>query len=155
LDKDECLKISDFGLSTFRDQSGDRCRTQCGTPNYVAPEVFSSGSGCYSGGPADVWSSGVVLFVLASGDLPFDEDTPEQVLLRVVANDWVMPEYWSESLKNLMFHLLDPDPERRFTLEQIRMHPWYTQDVTHPISGSLELPAITPTSAVVAAAAHA
>lgn len=155
MDKDECLKISDFGLSTFRDQSGDRCRTQCGTPNYVAPEVFSSGSGSYSGGPADVWSSGVVLFVLASGDLPFDEDTPEQVLLRVVANDWVMPEYWSESLKNLMFHLLDPDPERRFTLEQIRMHPWYTQDVTHPISGSLELPAITPTSAVVAAAAHA
>jgi len=154
LDNAGCLKISDFGLSTFRDQTGDRCRTQCGTPNYVAPEVFSSGSGSYSGGPADVWSSGVVLFVLASGDLPFDEDTPEQVLLRVVANDWIMPDYWSESLKDLMLHLLDPEAERRYTLEQIRQHPWYTQESTYPSHGSQRPPTIMPTSAV-AAAAHA
>eukprot|EP00168_Porphyra_purpurea_P019388 TRINITY_DN76_c0_g1_i5.p1 TRINITY_DN76_c0_g1~~TRINITY_DN76_c0_g1_i5.p1 ORF type:complete len:1278 (+),score=116.52 TRINITY_DN76_c0_g1_i5:566-4399(+) len=153
LDKDGCLKISDFGLSTLQIKREDRCRTQCGTPEYVAPEVFS-GSGSYSGGAADVWSSGVVLYALVSGCLPFEDKTPELVLVRVVSGDWVMPASFSKLLKDLMVHLLDPDPESRYTLEEIRNHPWYSQEATPPPPGSLRPPTVPPTSAG-ASAAHA
>ncbi|KHN28488.1 CBL-interacting protein kinase 8, partial [Glycine soja] len=65
------IKIFDFGLSAFPEQGVSILRTTCGTPNYVAPKVLSHKS--YNGAVADVWSCGVILFLLLAGYLPFDE----------------------------------------------------------------------------------
>ncbi|XP_014627044.2 CBL-interacting serine/threonine-protein kinase 8-like [Glycine max] len=69
------IKISDYGLSAFPEQGASilrtTCGTTCGSPNYVAPKVLSHKG--YNGAVADVWSCGVILFVLLTGYLPFDE----------------------------------------------------------------------------------
>ncbi|KAI9392277.1 hypothetical protein POPTR_006G068400v4 [Populus trichocarpa] len=65
------LKVSDFGLSALRQKGVGLLHTTCGTPNYVAPEVL--GHQGYDGAAADVWSCGVILFVLMAGYLPFEE----------------------------------------------------------------------------------
>ncbi|XP_039039131.1 CBL-interacting serine/threonine-protein kinase 24-like isoform X2 [Hibiscus syriacus] len=71
LDSSGNLKVSDFGLSALTQQGGRLLHTMCGTPNYVAPEVL--GNEGYDGAAADVWSCGVILFVIMAGYLPFDE----------------------------------------------------------------------------------
>ncbi|KAK8604743.1 hypothetical protein V6N13_082218, partial [Hibiscus sabdariffa] len=71
LDSSGNLKVSDFGLSALPQQGGGLLHTTCGTPNYVAPEVL--GNEGYDGAAADVWSCGVILFVIMAGYLPFDE----------------------------------------------------------------------------------
>ncbi|KAF5462029.1 hypothetical protein F2P56_018070 [Juglans regia] len=71
LDSQENIKISDFGLSAFPEQGVSLLRTTCGTPNYIAPEVL--GHKGYDGAAADVWSCGIILYVLMAGYLPFDE----------------------------------------------------------------------------------
>nr|BAD95977.1 Ser/Thr protein kinase [Lotus japonicus] len=65
------LKVSDFGLSALTKQGVDLLHTTCGTPSYVAPEVLSNQG--YDGAAADVWSCGVILYVLKAGYLPFEE----------------------------------------------------------------------------------
>jgi serine/threonine protein kinase len=83
LDTNGNLKVSDFGLSALPQEGVELLRTTCGTPNYVAPEVLS-GQG-YDGSAADIWSCGVILFVILAGYLPFSEtDLPG--LYRKVSN---------------------------------------------------------------------
>jgi serine/threonine protein kinase len=70
LDGKDCLKVSDFGLSTLR-KPGDLLSTACGSPSYVAPELLANKG--YEGAAADVWSCGVILFEMLAGQLPFDD----------------------------------------------------------------------------------
>ena len=83
------LKVSDFGLSNlqFVDEGGQvssslKLRTVCGTPNYVAPEVFNTQNG-YDGFKADLWSCGVILYQLLSGYLPFRAKQVSEVLSKI------------------------------------------------------------------------
>lgn len=153
LDQNGCLKISDFGLSTLQLKHEDRCHTQCGTPNYVAPEVISRAIQGYDGAKVDVWSSGIVLYVLVAGELPFDDNDPTELFRKIVAGVFELPHWFSEPLRDLIPHLLDLEPETRYGLEQIRNHPWYTQ-VTPPAPPPLPIPAALPvTSSTIAAAA--
>jgi serine/threonine protein kinase len=75
VDANDCLKISDFGLSAMgvTDGKAQMLMTTCGTPNYVAPEVLKEKG--YNGMYADVWSAGVILFVMLAGFLPFEDPT--------------------------------------------------------------------------------
>ncbi|XP_028226893.1 CBL-interacting serine/threonine-protein kinase 9-like isoform X2 [Glycine soja] len=73
LDSNGVLKVSDFGLSTYSQKEDELLHTACGTPNYVAPEVLNDRG--YVGSTSDIWSCGVILFVLMAGYLPFDEPT--------------------------------------------------------------------------------
>ncbi|XP_057815935.1 CBL-interacting serine/threonine-protein kinase 23 isoform X2 [Cryptomeria japonica] len=103
------LKVSDFGLSALsRDIKSDGLlHTTCGTPNYVAPEVIS-GKG-YDGTTADIWSCGVILFVLLAGYLPFDESNIIALYRKINKAEFNIPKRLSPGAKNLISRLLDPN----------------------------------------------
>lgn len=130
LDTDGNLKISDFGFSTLNigDADGDGgaraelLHTTCGTPNYVAPEVL--GKDGYDGKRADVWSIGVILYVLLAGYLPFDENTMVQLFQKIKNADFEYPDWFSDEARDLLSRTLVPDPSARIKLSEMKSHPW-------------------------------
>ncbi|XP_033114239.1 serine/threonine-protein kinase SIK2-like, partial [Anneissia japonica] len=92
LDANKQVKIADFGFSNFF-QSGQLLKTWCGSPPYAAPELFEGKE--YSGPKADVWSLGVVLYVLVSGNLPFGGDTLQSLRTNVLSGHFRIPFFMS------------------------------------------------------------
>lgn len=128
LDQDGRVKISDFGLSslTSRDlESGNdpHLTTTCGTPNYVAPEVLRHTA--YDGRAADVWSCGIILYVLVAGWLPFDEPTLPELYSKISRADYAIPSNASTGMANLLSKILVPDPKRRASIGAIKADPWF------------------------------
>ncbi|CAN6987227.1 unnamed protein product [Brassica rapa subsp. trilocularis] len=129
LDSQGNLKISDFGLSALPEQGVTILKTTCGTPNYVAPEVLSHKG--YNGAVADVWSCGVILYVLMAGYLPFDEmDLPTLYMTSIDNADFSCPSYFALGAKALIRRILDPNPETRITIAEIRKDEWFVKDYT-------------------------
>jgi serine/threonine protein kinase len=132
LDEHGNLKISDFGLSSLYvgDADGEGAtrtellHTTCGTPNYVAPEVLSDQG--YDGKKADVWSCGVILYVLLAGFLPFDESTIVALFAKIQSADFTYPSWFSAEVRSLIDQMLVADPHARITISNIKNHPWYT-----------------------------
>eukprot|EP01033_Poteriospumella_lacustris_P001769 gene1769-1284_t len=98
--------------------------TTCGTPNYVAPEVLSDQG--YDGKKADVWSCGVIMYVLLAGFLPFDESTIVALFAKIQSADFTYPSWFSPEVRSLIDQMLVADPLARITIANIRNHPWYT-----------------------------
>lgn len=96
--------------------------TTCGTPNYVAPEVLLDKG--YDGKLADIWSMGVILFVLLSGYLPFDEPNMTDLFKKISVANYSFPSFMSEDARNLITHILNPDPSKRYSLKDILNDPW-------------------------------
>ena len=88
---DGVAKLSDFGLGAMQEDGQDlgAMTTVCGTPNYAAPEVINKVP--YDGCAADIWSLGVVLYVILAGCLPFDEENMVQLFEKVTAGEYTMP----------------------------------------------------------------
>ncbi|KAJ6337673.1 hypothetical protein OIU76_007367 [Salix suchowensis] len=126
LDSQGNLKISDFGLSALPEQGVSLLRTTCGTPNYVAPEVLSHKG--YDGAIADVWSCGVILYVLIAGYLPFDELDLTTLYSKIDRAEFSCPSWFPVGAKSLIHRILDPKPETRITVEQIRNDEWFKKD---------------------------
>jgi serine/threonine protein kinase len=127
LDDTDTLKISDFGLSALSAASDGRQKmlmTTCGTPNYVAPEVLKEKG--YKGFTADVWSCGVILYVMLAGYLPFEDDTMTGLFNKIEAGHFQMPEFFSNDVKDLISKMLVVDPNHRITIKQILEHKWFT-----------------------------
>ncbi|KAI9097428.1 hypothetical protein K1719_025199 [Acacia pycnantha] len=125
------IKISDFGLSALPEQGVSVLRTTCGTPNYVAPEVLSHKG--YNGAPADVWSCGVILYVLIAGYLPFDEMDLTTLYSKIEKAEYSCPSWFPVGAKALIHRILDPNPETRMTIEQIRNDEWFQKNYV-PVS---------------------
>ena len=113
------VRICDFGLSALYvgDSSSPTSRLAAvsaahGTPYYVAPEVLLDGP--YDGKSADVWSLGVILFVLVAGYLPFDDPSPPQLLEKVRTATYTTPEWLSPLTANLLQNILLVDPTSRY-----------------------------------------
>eukprot|EP00252_Welwitschia_mirabilis_P008829 TRINITY_DN2103_c0_g1_i2.p1 TRINITY_DN2103_c0_g1~~TRINITY_DN2103_c0_g1_i2.p1 ORF type:complete len:468 (+),score=82.84 TRINITY_DN2103_c0_g1_i2:148-1551(+) len=123
LDAKGNLKISDFGLSALRSQGDELLHTTCGTPNYVAPEVL--GHNGYDGAVADVWSCGVILFVLMAGYLPFDEVDLTSLYRKISAAEFSCPNWFSGSANDLISRILDPNPQTRIKISEIKNHEWF------------------------------
>lgn len=128
LDSQGNLKISDFGLSALPEQGVTILKTTCGTPNYVAPEVLSHKG--YNGAVADVWSCGVILYVLMAGYLPFDEMDLPTLYSKIDNADFSCPSYFALGAKALIRRILDPNPETRITIAEIRKDEWFAKDYT-------------------------
>ncbi|RDY00436.1 CBL-interacting protein kinase 24, partial [Mucuna pruriens] len=120
------LKVSDFGLSALTKQGVDLLHTTCGTPNYVAPEVLSNQG--YDGAAADVWSCGVILYVLMAGYLPFEEADLPKLFRRINASEFVCPFWFSADTKSFIHKILDPNPKTRVKIEELRKDPWFQKN---------------------------
>lgn len=118
LDDKYNIKIADFGFARFTKNSV--AETSCGSPHYVAPEVI--GGDVYDGRCADVWSCGVILYALLTGNLPFDDPSIRNLLAKVRRAQFVMPDV-SDTLKDLLSKMLTKDPKNRITIRQIKEHP--------------------------------
>ena len=122
LDKERNLKLVDFGLSTK--YSDDELLNQpCGTVVYAAPEVLDGKD--YHGMLADVWSSGIVLYGMISGFLPFCDNNDEINKKNVLQGKIDIPDFFPILVKDLLKHMLDINPMTRYTLQEIRDHPWF------------------------------
>ncbi|CAM9103426.1 unnamed protein product [Discosporangium mesarthrocarpum] len=126
------VKISDFGLSNLYSGGDDEAlkllHTTCGTPNYVAPEVLADKG--YNGRMADVWSMGVILYVLLAGFLPFDEPSMSTLFSKIQAADFSYPRWFSAEARSLIDSILVPDPKQRLTLAQVKVHPFWVNHAT-------------------------
>ncbi|XP_012854635.1 PREDICTED: CBL-interacting protein kinase 24 [Erythranthe guttata] len=123
LDSKGNLKVSDFGLSALPQQGVDLLHTTCGTPNYVAPEVLSNQG--YDGAAADVWSCGVILYVIMAGYLPFDEPDLPSLYNKIIAAQFSCPFWFSPAATSLIHKILDPNPE---TVSTEFKDPWFQKN---------------------------
>ncbi|KAK0570741.1 hypothetical protein LWI29_005719 [Acer saccharum] len=132
LDENGDLKVSDFGLSALPEQNlkDGLLHTQCGTPAYVAPEVLRKKG--YDGSKADIWSCGVILYVLLAGFLPFQDDNIMKMYGKVFKAEFDYPPWFSTESKRLISKLLVADPGRRITIPSIMRTSWFRKGFTSP-----------------------
>ncbi|KAJ7742706.1 CAMK/CAMKL/AMPK protein kinase [Mycena maculata] len=123
LDEYQNVKIADFGLSN-ETVDGEFLATSCGSPNYAAPEVIKGLK--YSGPEIDVWSSGIILYVLLCGKLPFEDEVIGSLFEKISHVRYEAPTHLSPYAQNLIKSMLVADPTKRITVPQIMQHPWVT-----------------------------
>ncbi|CAN6467022.1 unnamed protein product [Victoria cruziana] len=121
------IKISDFGLSAlpqhFRDDG--LLHTTCGSPNYVAPEVLANRG--YDGATADIWSCGVILYVILTGCLPFDDRNLAVLYQKIFKGEVMIPKWLSPGAQHMIRRILDPNPKTRITAAEIKEDKWFKQ----------------------------
>lgn len=149
LDENGNLKVTDFGLSAH-----DSCtrldglfHTTCGTPAYVAPEVISRRG--YDGGKSDIWSCGVILFVLLTGHLPFNDSNIIQMYRKISKADYKCPNWITPEIRRLLKKILDPNPVTRISMKKIMENSWFkrgldTQQATTGMSAPADIPVALP-----------
>lgn len=125
LDQNLNIKIADFGFGNYY-TPGSPLNTWCGSPPYAAPEVFEGK--LYHGPQLDIWSLGVVLYVLICRALPFDGGTLPALRDRVLEGRFRIPFFMSTECEHLIRHMLVKDPNQRYTIEQIKKHKWMQAD---------------------------
>lgn len=125
LDENADLKVSDFGLSALADHvRGDGLlHTLCGTPAYVAPEILAKKG--YDGAKIDVWSCGIVLFVLVAGYLPFNDPNLMNMYKKIYKGEFRCPKWMTPDLKRFLSRLLDTNPETRISIDEIKQDSWF------------------------------
>ena len=120
------LKVGDFGLATKLEFDGEKKRTICGTPNYIAPEVLEGRAGhSYE---VDIWSLGVIIYTLIIGKPPFETTDVKATYTRIKRNQYSFPDHVpiTDEARDLISRILTGDPSARPTLDQICLHPFMT-----------------------------
>ncbi|KAK6129475.1 hypothetical protein DH2020_036788 [Rehmannia glutinosa] len=125
LDENGNLKISDFGLSAFAEtkRQDGLLHTTCGTPAYVAPEVINRRG--YDGSKADIWSCGVILFVLLSGYLPFHDSNLMEMYRKIGKAEFKCPNWIPPDVRKLISKILDPNTNKRISISKIMENSWF------------------------------
>ncbi|KAL6896072.1 serine threonine protein kinase SNF1 [Trichoderma longibrachiatum] len=126
LDENLNVKIADFGLSNIM-TDGNFLKTSCGSPNYAAPEVI--GGKLYAGSEVDVWSCGVILYVLLVGRLPFDDEHIPSLFAKIARGTYSMPQWMPPGAAALIKGMLVVNPVQRMTIDEIRADPWFNTDL--------------------------
>ncbi|KAK6151608.1 hypothetical protein DH2020_014243 [Rehmannia glutinosa] len=139
LDEDGKLKVTDFGLSAFSDhlRQDGLLHTTCGTPAYVAPEVI--GKKGYDGAKADIWSCGVILYVLLAGYLPFQDDNIVNMYRKIYRGDFKCPPWFSPESRKLITKMLDPNPSTRITIAKIMDSSWFKKSLSKSMKTKEEI----------------
>ncbi|KAF3005576.1 hypothetical protein G7054_g989 [Neopestalotiopsis clavispora] len=135
LDDNLNVKIADFGLSNIM-TDGNFLKTSCGSPNYAAPEVISGK--LYAGPEVDVWSCGVILYVLLIGRLPFDDDHIPSLFAKIQRGVFNIPSWCPVGAANMIRKMLVVNPLLRATIEEIRQDPWFAHELPSYLAPPLE-----------------
>ena len=114
LDHNNCIKIVDFGLSNLYNQ-GERLKTACGSPCYAAPEMVEGSK--YVGYTVDVWSSGITLYAMICGYLPFEESETALLYQKILKGYYEIPSFLSIDAVRIIKGLLTVNPKDRLTFE--------------------------------------
>ena len=126
LDLNNIIKICDFGVGKLI-KPNTILKDQCGTPVYMAPEILK-GNG-YKGFPVDVWSAGVALYIMLSGTLPFNKDKEHDLEYSILNDNYKEIKDISDEANNLLKNILEKDPNKRYTCNQILEHPWLNSNL--------------------------
>lgn len=121
--KNDCIKISDFGLSTILKSKDEIIKNACGTTNYLAPEVVKLTG--YQGQPSDIWSAGCILYNCVTGSFPFHDEESSKLLQNIISGNVSYPKYLSKQLIDLFRRIFDVNPKTRITIPQIKEHSWF------------------------------
>ncbi|CAO2650716.1 Nn.00g020080.m01.CDS01 [Neocucurbitaria sp. VM-36] len=123
------IKIIDFGLSNLFSPR-NQLKTFCGSLYFAAPELLQAKQ--YTGPEVDVWSFGIVLYVLVCGKVPFDDQSMPQLHAKIKKGHVDYPPWLSAECRNLIHRMLQTDPSQRLTLTEIMSHPWLTKGFNSP-----------------------
>ena len=139
------VKITDFGLCGYVSEE-KLMKTFCGSPCYCAPECLCKIQ--YDGRLADVWSLGVVLYSMVTGEHPWNVTNTSMMLRQIMAADFTLPLYLSEELRDLISRLMKVNPNERIPLHQVLKHPWLNfaewSLIKQPENLDLAISSITP-----------
>eukprot|EP00792_Barthelona_sp_PAP020_P007230 TRINITY_DN3127_c0_g1_i3.p1 TRINITY_DN3127_c0_g1~~TRINITY_DN3127_c0_g1_i3.p1 ORF type:complete len:565 (+),score=176.91 TRINITY_DN3127_c0_g1_i3:31-1695(+) len=129
LDEHKNIKIIDFGLSNTI-KANNYLKTACGSPCYAAPEMIAGKQ--YAGPSVDIWSMGVILFALICGYLPFEDSNTSALYQKILSGRFTIPPFVSPGARDLLRRILVVNPQRRYTIDQIKQHPWYRNTWSGP-----------------------
>ena len=124
LAENKILKIIDFGLSHEYEED-ELLKTKCGSPSYAAPEIICCPF--YDGFKVDIWCCGIILYAMLCGYLPFEGENNNLLFQNILNCDPEFPEFLSELSKDIISQILNPDPETRITIEEIKRHKFYLE----------------------------
>ncbi|XP_059668280.1 SNF1-related protein kinase catalytic subunit alpha KIN10-like isoform X2 [Cornus florida] len=130
LDSKHNVIIADFGLSDIM-HDGHFLKTGCGSPHYTAPEVLSGR--LYAGPEVDVWSCGVILYVLLCGMYPFDGHE-SSLYAKIKSGIYSLPNHLSPGARDLIKRILVLDPISRLSIPEVRQHPWFQQHLPRDVA---------------------
>lgn len=125
------LKIIDFSDSYMGGSASggsDLLYSACGAPYYCAPEIINAAEEGYSGTKSDAWSCGIILHLLLTGSLPFQNEDMAQFYEQIDRCEIDYPSYVPVDAKDLIANLLIKAPERRYSLAEVKRHPWFLVD---------------------------
>ncbi|KAF5471450.1 hypothetical protein F2P56_008239 [Juglans regia] len=151
LDENGNLKVSDFGLSALAESKrhDGLLHTTCGTPAYVAPEVINRKG--YDGSKADIWSCGVILFVLLAGYLPFHDANLMEMYRKIGKGEFKFPNWFGPEVRRLLSKILDPNPNTRISMAKIMDNSWFRRGLipkSRIIQSEVKEPALLDADAV-------
>lgn len=131
LDENGNLKVSDFGLSALAEctRQDGLLHTTCGTPAYVAPEVINRKG--YDGAKADIWSCGVILYVLLAGYLPFHDSNLMEMYRKIGKAEFKFPNWFPHDVRRLLTKILDPNPNSRISAAKIMESSWFRKGLDY------------------------
>ncbi|KAJ3163787.1 serine/threonine-protein kinase KIN2 [Geranomyces variabilis] len=129
IDKNGAIKLIDFGLSNMYAPSS-QLETFCGSLYFAAPELLSAKA--YIGPEVDIWSLGVILYVLVCGRVPFDDVSMPVLHAKIKAGVVEYPSHLSEDCKHLISRLLVTAPHRRATMAELKQHAWVVEGYEGP-----------------------
>ncbi|XP_036828407.1 serine/threonine-protein kinase PLK1-like isoform X2 [Oncorhynchus mykiss] len=124
LSDDMDVKIGDFGLATTIEFDGERKKTLCGTPNYIAPEVLCKKGHSFE---VDVWSLGCILYTLLVGKPPFETSCLKETYNRIKKNNYTIPWQINPVAASLIKRMLHADPSQRPTVSQLLTDEFFTE----------------------------
>ena len=120
------IKLIDFGLSNFYNKN-QLLKTPCGSPLYAAPELLKGKK--YSGLKIDIWSCGIILYLMVTGNLPFNDNNEISLFKQIIKGKYFIPSFVSKNCSDLIKKMLITNPLKRITLNEIKEHSWFKNDI--------------------------